>query len=69
MEKPFDVLDGVIATTSGYTGGYQAFPTYHEVGAGVRQQQKREREKSFIQLIMTLVKTLVICFIFFSSPF
>ena len=50
MEKPFDVLDGVIATTSGYTGGYQAFPTYHEVGAGVRQQQKkirRERKASF----------------------
>jgi peptide methionine sulfoxide reductase MsrA len=24
MEKPFDVVDGVLATTSGYTGGYQA---------------------------------------------
>ena len=34
MEKPFDVVDGVLATTSGYTGGYKANPTYHEVGAG-----------------------------------
>lgn len=34
MEKPFDVVDGVLATTSGYTGGNQAHPTYHEVGAG-----------------------------------
>lgn len=36
MEKPFDILDGVIATTSGYTGpeGSLKNPTYHEVGAG-----------------------------------
>mmetsp|Transcript_11017 Transcript_11017/g.26944 ORF Transcript_11017/g.26944 Transcript_11017/m.26944 type:complete len:331 (-) Transcript_11017:41-1033(-) len=34
MEKPFDIIDGVIATTSGYTGGDQANPTYHGVGAG-----------------------------------
>ena len=36
MEKPFDVLPGVLATTSGYAGppGLKPNPTYHEVGAG-----------------------------------
>ena len=34
MERPFDELDGVIATTSGYTGGFKDQPTYHEVGGG-----------------------------------
>jgi len=34
MERPFDELDGVIATTSGYTGGFVDNSTYHEVGAG-----------------------------------
>ena len=34
MERPFDELDGVIATTSGYTGGVVDNPTYHQVGAG-----------------------------------
>jgi peptide-methionine (S)-S-oxide reductase len=34
MEPPFDKLDGVIATTSGYTGGHQASPTYKQVSAG-----------------------------------
>ena len=36
MEKPFDVLPGVLATTSGYAGprGSKPDPTYHEVGAG-----------------------------------
>ena len=34
MERPFDVLDGVLATTSGYCGGDAANPTYHQVGAG-----------------------------------
>lgn len=34
MERPFDELDGVIATTSGYTGGFVDNPTYHQVGAG-----------------------------------
>jgi len=34
MEGPFDVLDGVISTTSGYTGGHQKNPTYHEVSSG-----------------------------------
>lgn len=34
MEGPFDELDGVISTTSGYTGGTKADPTYSEVSAG-----------------------------------
>ena len=34
MEHPFDELDGVISTTSGYTGGHKVSPTYHEVLAG-----------------------------------
>jgi peptide-methionine (S)-S-oxide reductase len=34
MEPPFDKMDGVVATTSGYTGGDKADPTYQEVSAG-----------------------------------
>ena len=34
MEPPFDKLDGVISTTSGYAGGKQANPTYKQVSAG-----------------------------------
>jgi peptide-methionine (S)-S-oxide reductase len=34
MEHPFDELDGVISTTSGYTGGHKKNPTYHEVSSG-----------------------------------
>jgi peptide-methionine (S)-S-oxide reductase len=34
MEPPFDKLDGVISTTSGYTGGQKLNPTYEEVSAG-----------------------------------
>jgi peptide-methionine (S)-S-oxide reductase len=34
MEPPFDQLDGVISTTSGYTGGHKADPTYREVSSG-----------------------------------
>jgi peptide-methionine (S)-S-oxide reductase len=34
MEPPFDKLDGVISTTSGYTGGQKKDPTYQEVSAG-----------------------------------
>jgi len=34
MEHPFDVLEGVISTTSGYTGGHKKNPTYEEVSAG-----------------------------------
>ena len=35
MEPPFDKLDGVISTTSGYTAGDKKNPTYKEVSAGV----------------------------------
>jgi peptide-methionine (S)-S-oxide reductase len=34
MEPPFDKQDGVLATTSGYTGGMTTNPTYEEVSAG-----------------------------------
>ena len=34
MEKPFDSLDGVISTTSGYTAGQVKDPTYKQVSAG-----------------------------------
>ena len=35
MEPPFDALDGVISTTSGYTGGHKKNPVYKEVSRGV----------------------------------
>ena len=35
MEAPFDKLNGVISTTSGYIGGSKKDPTYQEVSAGV----------------------------------
>lgn len=34
MEPPFDKLDGVISTTSGYSGGHIDNPTYKQVSAG-----------------------------------
>ena len=34
MEHPFDELEGVISTTSGYTGGHKENPTYEEVTSG-----------------------------------
>jgi peptide-methionine (S)-S-oxide reductase len=34
MEPPFDKLEGVISTTSGYTAGHKKNPTYREVSAG-----------------------------------
>jgi len=34
MEPPFDKLDGVISTTSGYCGGKEKNPTYKQVSAG-----------------------------------
>jgi len=33
-ESDFDHVAGVISTTSGYTGGHAANPTYHQVSAG-----------------------------------
>jgi peptide-methionine (S)-S-oxide reductase len=34
MEGPFDALDGVLSTTSGYTGGSVPDPSYDRVSAG-----------------------------------
>lgn len=34
MEPPFDKLDGVISTTSGYTAGQKENPSYKEVSSG-----------------------------------
>jgi peptide-methionine (S)-S-oxide reductase len=34
MEHPYDELDGVISTTSGYTGGHTENPSYKEVSNG-----------------------------------
>jgi peptide-methionine (S)-S-oxide reductase len=34
MEPPFDALDGVLSTTSGYTGGQTKNPTYEQVSEG-----------------------------------
>jgi peptide-methionine (S)-S-oxide reductase len=34
MEPPFDSVDGVTSTTSGYIGGHKDDPTYEEVSAG-----------------------------------
>ncbi len=35
MEPPYDKLDGVVSTTSGYSGGQRENPTYEEVSAGI----------------------------------
>ena len=34
MEPPFDEIDGVISTTSGYSGGPEKDPTYKQVSSG-----------------------------------
>lgn len=34
MEPPYDKLDGVLSTTSGYIGGQTRNPTYEQVSAG-----------------------------------
>lgn len=34
MESPFDKVTGVVATTSGYTGGHLAKPSYDAVSSG-----------------------------------
>ncbi len=35
MEPPFDRLEGVVSTTSGYMGGEEDNPTYKQVAAGI----------------------------------
>ncbi len=34
MEGPFDELEGVVSTTSGYTGGHTKNPTYKQTSSG-----------------------------------
>jgi peptide methionine sulfoxide reductase msrA/msrB len=34
MEKPFELLEGVLSVTSGYAGGSTENPTYHNYGRG-----------------------------------
>ena len=34
MEPPYDAIDGVVATISGYTGGHVENPTYRQVSRG-----------------------------------
>ena len=34
MEPPYDKIEGVLSTTSGYTGGHTPRPTYEQVSAG-----------------------------------
>jgi methionine-S-sulfoxide reductase len=34
MEPPFEALDGVLAVTTGYSGGHTANPTFEQVTAG-----------------------------------
>lgn len=34
VEEAFDAVDGVVSTTSGYTGGHVANPTYKQVSSG-----------------------------------
>jgi len=34
MENPFDKLEGVVSTTSGYSGGHVENPSYKQVSAG-----------------------------------
>lgn len=34
MEEPFDVIDGVISTTSGYIDGHLKNPTYQQISTG-----------------------------------
>jgi peptide-methionine (S)-S-oxide reductase len=35
MEPPFDEIDGVLSTTSGYTGGEEKDPDYRQVSSGL----------------------------------
>lgn len=45
MEHPFDEVDGVISTTSGYTGGTKENPTYREVSSGTTGHYESEQVK------------------------
>ncbi len=43
MESPYDKLDGVLSTTSGYTGGKKANPTYKQVSSGRTKHREAVR--------------------------
>jgi peptide-methionine (S)-S-oxide reductase len=43
MEHPFDVIQGVISTTSGYTGGHVKNPTYEQVSSGTTGHYETEQ--------------------------
>jgi len=43
MEGPFDAIDGVLSTTSGYTGGSVADPSYEQVSSGTTGHQESVR--------------------------
>ena len=59
MEKPFDQMDGVLSTTSGYTGGSLPNPTYEQVSSGrsghveVVEVRYDPRRVSYAQLLNT----------------
>ncbi|MCG6117967.1 MAG: peptide-methionine (S)-S-oxide reductase MsrA [Aquimonas sp.] len=59
MEKPFDQMDGVLSTTSGYTGGALDNPTYEQVSSGrsghveVVEVRYDPRRVSYAQLLNT----------------
>ena len=43
MEPPYDKIDGVLSTTSGYTGGPQVNPTYKQVASGMTDHREAVR--------------------------
>ena len=43
MEPPYDKLAGVLSTTSGYTGGKKANPTYKQVSSGRTKHREAVR--------------------------
>jgi peptide-methionine (S)-S-oxide reductase len=34
MQHPFDILEGIVETNAGYTGGHTVDPAYREVSGG-----------------------------------
>jgi peptide-methionine (S)-S-oxide reductase len=51
MEPPFDALPGVLSTTSGYTGGSVANPSYEQVsdgGTGHREAVRVEYDPALV---------------------
>ena len=46
MEPPYDELEGVISTISGYTGGTKTNPTYEQVSAGTTGRSSSQQRTS-----------------------